>query len=199
MARSLPEGKHLPADTARAAYIRFLVVALTTLISLLLFLDRLCLSFAERYIKEDSQLSNQQMSVLLGSFFFAYALAQVPSGWLSDRYGARLMLVLYILLWSVFTGVMGLAVTFAAVLALRFGCGLAQAGAYPTSGGVVSKWVPFSERGMASGIVSLGGRVGGPGGRRRGHGHRNPCRVGVPPRRRRTACRLDARLGQYVG
>jgi sugar phosphate permease len=71
------------------------------------------------------------------------------------------MLVLYILLWSLFTGVMGLAVTFAAVLALRFGCGLAQAGAYPTSGGVVSKCVPFSERGMASGIVSLGGRVGG--------------------------------------
>src|SRR5262249_28759343 len=50
MARSLPESKPPPADTARPTHIRFLVVALTTLMSFLLYLDRFCLSFAERYI-----------------------------------------------------------------------------------------------------------------------------------------------------
>jgi MFS family permease len=130
--------------------------------SFLLYLDRFCPSFAEPFIKDDLRLSDQQMSLLLGpSFFLAYALAQVPSGWFSDRYGARLMLVLYILLWSLFTGMIGLALSFVAVFALRLGCGLAQAGAYPTGGGVLSKWVPFSERGFASGIVALGGRLGG--------------------------------------
>jgi sugar phosphate permease len=130
--------------------------------SFLLYLDRFCPSFAEPFIKDDLRLSDQQMSLLLGpSFFLAYALAQVPSGWLSDRFGARLMLVLYILLWSLFTGMIGLALSFLAVFALRLGCGFGQAGAYPTGGGVLSKWVPFSERGFASGIVALGGRLGG--------------------------------------
>ena len=71
------------------------------------------------------------------------------------------MLAVYILGWSLFTGVMGLAASLAAVLALRFGCGLAQAGAYPASGSLLSRWVPFSDRAFASGIVSTGGRVGG--------------------------------------
>jgi nitrate/nitrite transporter NarK len=149
------------AATASPTHVRYLVVALTTLMAYVLYLDRFCLGFAEQYIREDLRLSDERMSLLLGAFFLAYALGQVPSGWFSDRYGARLMLVLYILAWSLLTGVLGLAMSFLAVLALRLGFGLAQAGAYPTSAGVLSKWVPFAERGLTSGIVSFGGRVGG--------------------------------------
>jgi MFS family permease len=149
------------AATTGPTHVRYLVVALTTLMAFVLYLDRFCLGFAERYIREDLGLSDERMSWLLGAFFLAYALGQVPSGWFSDRYGARRMLVLYIVAWSVLTGLIGLAMSFLAVLALRLGFGLAQAGAYPTSAGVLSKWVPFSERGLTSGIVSLGGRVGG--------------------------------------
>jgi nitrate/nitrite transporter NarK len=116
---------------------------------------------AERYIKEDLNLANWQISWLFGSFFLTYALGQVPAGWMSDRYGARRMLALYILAWSLFTGLMGLAGSFAAVLTLRLGCGLSQAGAYPTGAGIISRWVPFTARATASAIVSLGGRIGG--------------------------------------
>ena len=45
-------------------------------------------------MKEDLQLSNDQIALLLGAFFFSYALAQVPSGWLSDRWGARRLALL---------------------------------------------------------------------------------------------------------
>jgi MFS family permease len=149
------------AVTAHPTHVRYLVVALTALMSFVLYLDRFCLGFAERYIREDLGLSDARMSWLLGAFFLAYALGQVPSGWFSDRYGARRMLVLYLLVWSLLTGVLGLAMSFLAVLALRLGFGLAQAGAYPTSAGVLSKWVPFAARGLTSGIVALGGRMGG--------------------------------------
>jgi ACS family glucarate transporter-like MFS transporter len=141
--------------------VRHVIVALTTVIAVLLYLDRFCLSIAERLIKEDLHLTDDQSGWMLSAFFWAYALAQVPSGWLSDRYGARLVLALYILLWSLFTGLMGAATSFGIVLALRFGCGLAQAGAFPTSAGIISKWVSFANRGLASSIVSIGGRLGG--------------------------------------
>lgn len=147
---------------ARPTGVRHLIVLLLTLMSVLLYLDRFCVSFAGDYIKEDLGLSQTQMSLLLGPFFFLfYALAQVPSGWLSDRYGARLMLSIYVVAWSLFTAQMGLVAGFAMLLVARLMCGITQAGAYPTSGGVISRWVPLSKRATASAWVGLGGRIGG--------------------------------------
>jgi nitrate/nitrite transporter NarK len=140
--------------------VRYWILGLATVMAVLLYLDRYCLTFIQGYVREELGLTNRQMDVLVGAFFLSYGLGQVPSGWLSDRYGSRLMLSLYILLWSIFTGVMGLTATFALLLAFRLGCGLAQAGAYPTGALIVSKWMPPSQRGLGSGIISMGGRVG---------------------------------------
>jgi MFS family permease len=145
----------------RPTRVRYLIVGLATLMSVILYMDRFCLAFFLTYIREDLRLSDQQAGLLLSAFFWTYALGQVPTGWLSDRFGARLMLSLYILLWSLFTGVMGLVSTITLLLLFRFGVGLAQAGAYPTAAGMVSKWAPFSARATFSGIISTGGRIGG--------------------------------------
>jgi sugar phosphate permease len=151
-----------PGPTGQSAtHIRYLVIALATVMSFLLYMDRFCLSFVERYIKDDLGITDTQNDWLLAAFFWSYALTQVPAGWLSDRFGARRMLSLYILLWSLFTGLMGVFVIFSALLLFRLGCGAAQAGAYPTSGSILSKWAAFSERGLCSSIIALGGRVGG--------------------------------------
>ncbi len=144
-----------------ASHIRYRVVAVTTLMSVLLYLDRFCISFAEVFIKEDLRLTDTQVGWMLSAFFWTYALGQVPCGWLADRFGARVMLTMYILLWSLFTGLTGAAGVFSALLAMRFGFGLGQAGAYPTSANLVSKWIPFSGRGSASSIIAFGGRMGG--------------------------------------
>jgi sugar phosphate permease len=141
--------------------VRYLVVFLATLAAVLLYLDRICLSITERYITEDLGLSGAQAGLLFSAFFWAYAIGQVPAGWLGDRLGVRWVLTLYIVSWSAFTGLMGAAQSFLAVLAFRFGCGLAQAGAYPASASLLSKWVPFSARALASSVVATGGRVGG--------------------------------------
>jgi MFS family permease len=140
--------------------IRHFVVAAAFLMSVLLYLHRFCISIAQTYIQEDLDLSTDQVGWMLSAFFLTYAFGQVPSGWLTDRFGSRIMLTTYILLWSLFTGLTGAASAFAAVLLLRFGFGFAQAGAYPTAASIVSKWVPFEGRGIASGVISMGGRVG---------------------------------------
>lgn len=146
---------------SRPTFVRHLVVLLLSSTAILLYLDRFCVSFAERLIKEDLQLTNTQMSWFLSAFFLTYALAQVPSGWMTDRYGARVMLTIYILSWSLFTALIGFAQGLVFLLIARAGCGLGQSGAYPTCGSVLSKWIPFSTRGKASSFVALGGRAGG--------------------------------------
>ncbi|MFP6676035.1 MAG: MFS transporter [Pirellulaceae bacterium] len=140
--------------------IRHVVIAAAFLMSVLLYLHRFCISIAQIYIQQDLGLTNSQIGWMLSAFFWTYALGQVPAGWLTDRFGSRSMLTLYILLWSLFTGLTGAASAFVAVLLLRFGFGFAQAGAYPTAASIVSKWVPFKSRGLASGLISMGGRVG---------------------------------------
>lgn len=144
----------------RATHVRYVVVAVATLMSLLLYLDRFCFSFAQNYVAEDLRLSDGQIAWLHSSFFWAYALAQVPSGQLADRFGPRLMLVVYILGWSLLTGFQGLAFSFLFFLMCRFGTGAAQAGAYPSAGTLLSRWVPPSVRGNASAFVVFGGRAG---------------------------------------
>jgi len=143
------------------SYVRYRVIFACMLMAVLLYLDRFCISFAEVFIKDELGLSDQQIGILLGSFFVSYALCQVPSGWFSDRFGARKMLTIYILMWSLFTALTGFATGFIMLLIFRLGFGLSQAGAYPTSANIVSKWMPLTERGFASSMVTVGGRIGG--------------------------------------
>jgi MFS family permease len=147
-------------DKPRPTRVRYLIIGVATLMAVMLYLHRFALSFLERYINEDLGLSNEQIGVLLGAFFVAYAFGQVPGGWLGDRWGVRRSLSLYILVWSLFTGLMGAAAGFAALLGLRLGCGLAQAGAYPCGAALVSRWVPVAGRGFASSVIAFGGRIG---------------------------------------
>jgi sugar phosphate permease len=148
-------------STTRPAAVRHAIVAATTLTAVMLYLDRICIAFAERFIKEDLGLTNQQMGWVLSAFFWSYALGQVPSGWLADRFGGRVMLSLYVFCWSVLTMLTGVAGGLVGLLAARLAFGLAQAGAFPTSAGLLRQWVPFATRGTASSMVSFGGRIGG--------------------------------------
>jgi len=140
---------------------RFRIVGLASLCAVLMYLDRVCISILGAYIPEDLQLTPPQWARVLSVFFLAYALGQAPAGSLSDRFGARTMLAIYVLLWSACTLWTGLAGSFVALLLARLACGLSQAGAYPASGVLLKRWVPLVERGRASSAVALGGRIGG--------------------------------------
>src|SRR5262249_44042364 len=95
------------------------------------------------------------------AFFFAYALMQVPAGWLSDTLGARRTLVLYVIGWSLATMLLGLANGLMAITLVRLLVGVTQAGAYPAAASLVKRWIPASARGRANSSVSMGGRLGG--------------------------------------
>jgi MFS family permease len=144
----------------RSTSVRHAILSVLTLMSVLLYLDRFAVGIASEFIREDLHMTQTQMSWFISAFFWSYALCQVPAGWLSDRFGGRVMLSVYIMLWSLFTGLMGTAHAVWVILWLRLFCGAAQAGAYPTSVSLLRQWYPISQRGTASSIVGLGGRFG---------------------------------------
>ena len=139
------------------------MIGATTLAAVVLYLDRICIAEIAKLdeFKHALSLTETQTGAILSAFFFSYALAQVPSGWLSDRFGARTTLPLYICIWSVCTILTGLATGFAMLIVARLLFGVSQAGCYPTAGSLIKRWIPLSNRGTASAVVSFGGRLGG--------------------------------------
>lgn len=143
--------------------VRHRIIGVTMLMAFILYLDRICMGEIVKSVSFNSELglTKEQIGSVLSAFFFSYALLQVPAGWASDRFGARTTLTLYIVLWSLFTMMTGFMQGFAGLLAARLLCGAAEAGAYPTSMALIRKWIPLSGRASASGMVALGGRIGG--------------------------------------
>ena len=143
--------------------VRYRVIAAATVTAVILYLDRICVAEIAKLdeFKNALSLSDEQKGAFLSAFFFSYALGQVPAGWLSDRFGSRLMLSLYIGIWSLCTILTGLGSGFWMLIAARLLFGLAQAGCYPSAGSLIKRWFPVSRRGTASSVVSFGGRLGG--------------------------------------
>jgi len=138
-------------------------VAVSMAMAFILYLDRVCLAqiVGSASFNSDISLSPHQVGRLLGIFFIVYGLFQVPAGWISDRFGGRQMLTAYIVLWSLATACTGLVSSFPALLGMRLLCGAAEAGAYPTSGALLRRWIPLAARARASSLVAVGGRIGG--------------------------------------
>jgi MFS family permease len=148
---------------ARPTNIRHWILAATTSAAFLMYLDRICMAaiMNSPSFKKDIPLDSVMDGWIKGAFFAAYALGQLPAGYLAVRFGARNLMSLYILVWSGFTVLTGFAGGALSLLLARIGCGLAEAGAYPISSGLLARWSEWSKRGFTSSVVSLGGRVGG--------------------------------------
>lgn len=149
--------------TNRPTAVRHWILAATTAAAFLMYLDRICMAaiMNSDSFKADIPLDAQSDGWIKGAFFAAYALGQLPAGYLAVRFGARSLMSVYIVLWSAFTVLTGFATGAISLLLARVGCGLAEAGAYPISSGLLAKWSEWSKRGFTSSVVSMGGRIGG--------------------------------------
>lgn len=125
------------------------------------YLDRVCISTAAPSIKADLGLGDAQMGVVFSAFTLAYALFEVPSGWLADRFGARVTLTRIVLWWSAMTAATGLARGFASLVVLRWLFGMGEAGVLPSLARAFGRWLPERERGRAFGLTIMAGALGG--------------------------------------
>lgn len=101
------------------------------------------------------------MGWVFSAFTFAYAIFEIPTGWLGDKFGPRKVLTRIVLWWSAWTAATGIAWNLPSLLMARLLFGAGEAGAYPNISRSFSRWFPVAERGFAHGTVFAGSRVGG--------------------------------------
>ena len=144
----------------RPTHRRYILILLVFLHTLNTYVDRVCISAAANDIKGELVLTDQMMGHVFAMFAIGYALFQIPAGWLSDRYGPRLVLSGIVGIWSVFTALTGMVRSAVALLVIRFLFGAGEAGAFPGATRALYAWLPARERGIAQGIFHSGARVG---------------------------------------
>ena len=139
---------------------RFVLISILFFHSANTYMDRACIASAADYIIKDLSISKEMLGLILGIFAVGYALFQVPSGWIADRFGPRKALTIVVSVWSIFTALTGAARNALQMLVLRFLFGVGEAGAFPGATQAFFRWLPVKERGLAHGINFSGSRLG---------------------------------------
>ncbi len=140
--------------------LRFILVFSTFLLTILLYIDRACISAAKEDITRDLNFDLTDFGWVMAMFTLGYALFQTPSGKLADSRGARSIIAGIVALWSVLTALTGAAWNFVSMMVIRFLFGAGEAGAFPSLAKVVFNWFPVRERGIVQGINFSGSRLG---------------------------------------
>jgi MFS transporter, ACS family, glucarate transporter len=140
---------------------RYKVLAFTTILAIITYLDRVAISTAAPNVRSEMGLDAVQMGWVFSAFTWAYAIFEIPSGWMGDVMGPRKVLTRIVLWWSAFTAATGLAWNFASLVVARLLFGIGEAGAFPNTSRSFARWFPVAEKGNAHGWVFMGTRMGG--------------------------------------
>jgi sugar phosphate permease len=139
---------------------RWYVLLLISVMYLITYLDRVNISTAAPEISKEFGFNNITMGYIFSAFVWAYALFQVPGGWLSDRFGARKVLGCVVAYWSIMTAATGAAFSATSFIVVRFLFGVGEAGAFPGATRAMQLWYPRQERGFVQGITHSASRAG---------------------------------------
>jgi sugar phosphate permease len=150
---------------ARPTHVRHVVLGLTVLIYMITYMDRVLISTTAPLIRQELGISLIAMGTIQSVFQYAYAIFQVPGGWLGDKIGPRKALTLIATWWSAFTALTALGWNATSMIVIQWIFGTGIAGAFPIATRSLSRWMRASERGFAQGITHAGSRVGGAAGR----------------------------------
>ena len=141
---------------------RLTVLGLTFLAFVICYLDRVNISIAAISMQKELGWTDAQKGAVFSLFFWGYLLMQIPSGFLANRYGGKLVLGWAVVLWSLFTILTPLAafISLPALIAMRFLLGIGEAGLAPASFTVVGRWFPHNEQSRVMTFLSSGTLVG---------------------------------------
>ena len=126
----------------RPTHARTVLLGFVLSLTAIAYLDRVCISAAKPAIKTALQLTDSQMGYVFSAFTFAYALFEIPSGWLADRFGPRLMITRIVVAWSLLTALTGAASGFLSLFLVRLLFGAGEAGMFPGLARAFAHWVP---------------------------------------------------------
>jgi ACS family glucarate transporter-like MFS transporter len=156
---------------AKPTSVRYGVLGFACALSMITYLDRVCIGMASEPLRIELGLGSvADMKWAFTAFSLAYAIFEVPTGWLGDVFGPRSTLIRIVLWWSLFTALTGLTgwqvagvtlLGFVALVGVRFLFGMGEAGAYPNITRALHNWFPLYERAVTQGAVWMSGRLMG--------------------------------------
>ncbi len=141
--------------------VRYWVIVFAVTLAVVTYIDRVCISQAAPLMSRDLKFTKEQMGYVFSAFTLAYALFEIPSGYLGDRFGARKVLMRIVVWWSFFTAATGWAWNFTAMVITRLMFGAGEAGCFPNLTKAFTAWLPAEERVNAQGILWMAARWGG--------------------------------------
>ena len=150
-----------PVRSLAPTRVRYVTVGYALAIAVIMYVDRVCISQAAPSIQHDLGLSRVQMSWAFSAFTWAYALFEVPGGWLGDRLGPRRVLTRVVLWWSLFTAATGWVWNATSLVVTRALFGAGEAGCFPNLTRIFTTWLPVRERERAQGLLWFAARWSG--------------------------------------
>jgi len=141
--------------------LRWYVVSLVAVATIINYIDRGALGFLWPEISEDLGLTKADYAIILNVFTFAYAFGQTLFGRIFDWIGTRLGFVLSIVVWSLATMLHAVAAGLASFTVFRALLGVSEAGNWPGATKANAEWFPIKERALAQGIFNSGAAIGG--------------------------------------
>ncbi len=142
-------------------HVRYWVIVFAVTLAVITYIDRVAMSFAAPSVSRDLGLTKQQMGTAFSAFVAAYALFEIPSGFLGDWMGPRKVLMRIVIWWSSFTALTGGVWNFTSLFCTQALFGAGEAGCFPNLTKAFTTWLPRNERVRAQGIMWLAARWGG--------------------------------------
>lgn len=147
------------APTTAVGKLRWGIVLLLLLAAVVNYLDRANLSIANTTIAAEFGFSQTEMGLLLSAFLWPYALANLPAGWLVDKFGPRKMFSWALGLWSTFTVLAAFVNSYSFFYGLRMMLGIAESPFFTSGIKITHRWFGDEERGLPTAIINTGSQI----------------------------------------
>ncbi|XP_057834101.2 probable anion transporter 5 [Cryptomeria japonica] len=141
----------------RSVAARHIIVGLTFVCTCVCYIERVGFSIAYTAAADAAGISQSTKGLILSTFFYGYALSQIPGGWVAQRIGGRRVLLFSFIMWSLTTAVVPLDPgRVKAMVIARLLVGVAQGFIFPSIHNVLAQWVPPHERSRSVSLTTSG-------------------------------------------
>ncbi len=149
-----------PRGGWRSVPLRWRLIALVTLGTILNYLARSTLSVAAPQLKTEFGMSTEDYSWVVLAFQASYTVMQTVAGSVLDLLGTRLGFFLFAVGWALANMAHALATGWPSLALFRALLGASEAAAIPAGAKTVSEWFPPRERSLATSVFQMGTSVG---------------------------------------
>src|SRR6201996_9653932 len=150
----------ITGPSPRLRRMQWIAILLVTAAIALNYMDRSTLAIGNLKIREEFGISATAIGALGSAWALTYGFAQLPSGYLLDRVGPKLLVGLSMIVWSLFQAAGGLAGSYFQLMLSRIGLGATEAPCFPSATRSVSDWFDVRDRGTPSGVYTSGAYIG---------------------------------------